>query len=464
MPFSDFLAALFRSFAEEGVRACVLRNYESFPASNAGNDIDLLILPSELPRAIRALRSIQQLRIVGYSEGPFVANLFLAGVCPSPGVRALQIDFDLGLTWKGLPYLSTETVLDAARPRRAGSLEFFVPSPVHEAIISLFASLLVGVWLKERYFPGVRRTFARDRTEAIAALLPQFGAKAATAVVDAVIDGGRGGILDCVGPLRAALLRRGLLRRPASGALAMARHHVRVFAFRHSPQQLVTVGVLGCGGHSETQLGEKQLIEALLPMLRASARVVERRTMPERLPGAGPRSGTGANADSRAGSPGGSFVSIAKLVLRILEAWWSRFAEKKGFTLRIFEGDSANLPAAHRGRREGVPLWLARLAGRLLPSPDLWLLLDADTDRGESENGDALPAEALGRLEAGLAFAKTGKRRVLLDARKPAASVAEQAYAAIIDVLAERADRQLKRCFYAFDAAAGKQSRRGDRA
>ena len=468
MPFSSFLAALFQSLAREGVRFCVLRNYEGFPSANAGNDIDFLILPSELPRAIRALRSIRQVRISGYTELPFVANVFLAGVCPAPGSRALQIDFDLNLTWKGLPYLSAEAVLEAAIPRQAGNLEFFVPSPVHEAIISLFGSLLIGGWLKEKYFPGVQRTFAGDRSGAIAALLPQFGDKAATGLVDAVIDGSRDRILGCIGPLRASLARRSLLRRPVRGALSVARHYARVFAFRHSPQQLETVCVLG-----SDSCGKTQLIEALAPMLRSSAGVVEKRLLPRRPPCASEASGAHAGADSSAGSSRGPLVSMAKLVFELLKEWRSRFAEKKALTLCIFEG--YDLLAGPQRRHDGGPMWFARLAGRLFPSPDLWLLLaadldaigDADADGRESKGEEALPPEEFRRPEAGRSFAKAGNRRGLLDASQAAGSVAEEAYAAIIDTLAGRAARQLKRRFRALDAAdaaGGNEGRTGGRA
>jgi hypothetical protein len=120
-------------------------------------------------------------------------------------------------------------------------------------------------------------------------------------------------------------------------------------------------------------------------------------------------------------------------------------------------------------------MWFARLAGRLFPSPDLWLLLaadldaigDADADGRESKGEEALPPEEFRRPEAGRSFAKAGNRRVLLDASQAAGSVAEEAYAAIIDTLAGRAARQLKRRFRALDAAdaaGGNEGRTGGRA
>jgi hypothetical protein len=141
----------------------------------------------------------------------------------------------MNLDWKGLPFLSTETILEAAIPRQAGNLQFFVPSPVYEAIISLLSSLLVGGWLKEKYFPQVQRTFANNRSEVIEVLSFKFGLKAATQLVDSVISGNRDEVLRCVPLLRASLGLQSLLHRPIHSALAIIRHYTSEFAFRFLP-------------------------------------------------------------------------------------------------------------------------------------------------------------------------------------------------------------------------------------
>ena len=105
MPLSEFLPTLFRTLGREGVRFCVLRNYEEFPACNNGRDIDCLIRASDLPLAIRALKSIQGIRIVGYSERSYVANIFLEGISSTAQCRALQVELLLkpDLEGTGLP-------------------------------------------------------------------------------------------------------------------------------------------------------------------------------------------------------------------------------------------------------------------------------------------------------------------------------------------------------------------------
>jgi hypothetical protein len=436
MTFSQFLAALFRAFARKGLRFCVLRNYEGFPANNIGNDVDFLISPSQLPCAIAALQSIEGIRIVGYTERHHVANVFLEGISSAPNNRTLQIDFDLGLTWKGLPYLPTDAVLGAAVSRPAGDLDFFVPSPVHEAIISLFASLLVGGWLKERYFAKVQQTFAGDKSGTIAALLPQFGSKIATQLVDSVIGGDHRQILGCVRSLRASLCIRSLLYRPCSSVLAMLRHHAREFTARYSPMALETVCILGSDSSRQASM-----VTGLMPLLQSTAKVVEMRPLRPQQPFA--RESYVA-ADSGARTRCGSLASMAKVTQLLAQDWLSQFAEKKNLTLRICESGSHDLLIDPQKHGYSTPKWFARLAGKLLPPADLWILLDPASEAIQSRSRETAPAETVSQLEAYRRFVKAKKEHIILDASKPAAGITEDMYAAIIDALAQRTNRKLE--------------------
>jgi hypothetical protein len=458
LAFGRFLALVLQALAAQGVRPCVLRNYQGFPDQNDGNDIDFLVPCSQLPLAMRALRSIEGIRVVGYTERYHVALVFLEGIASAPGVRAQQVDFIKNLTWKGLPFLATEAVLQAAMPRQAGESIFFVPSPVHEAISSLLSSLLVGGWLKEKYFPFVQQTFAQERSGAIDALCPQFGPAAAKRLVDAVIGGDRQKILACVRPLRIALARRSLLRRPVRSLFAIARYYANVMSIRYSRKALETVCVLGLDG-----CGKEAVIDKLLPLLRSTAAVVERLEFNPRLPWTRKLWGGTRVANSRGPAADGCFASMAKALVWLLEEWLGQILGKKNLTLRIGEGRSYDLAIAPQKHGYGGPVWFARLAGKLFPSPDLWLLLDTDADGRKSSGGEALPAEALRRLEAYRAFAKAKKKCIIVDASQPAARVTEEAYAAIIDMLTQRADRQLKKRFFPLDAAIGDEEPAGGR-
>lgn len=442
LSFNEFLTAIIGLFDKEGLRPCILRNYEGFPTSNVGNDVDFLIRPSELPRVIRALRSLEGVRIVGYAERTYVAHVFVEGVSTARGSRTLQLDFMWNLNWKGQEYLRPDEVLQAAIPRRAGDLDFLIPSPVHEAIISLLSSLLIGGWLKEKYFPKVQQEFAGDRLAVITALSPKFGLRVATRLVDSIIDANRPKILACVTPLRTSLALRSLLHKPFRGALAAARYYKREFALRYSPKTLEEVCILSPGRYAKTAI-----IENLIPILRHSVVVVEVRHSGPQLSHEKKSSERGAGADSNVEAQSGSLISMARIVRWVVEEWLRAFAKHRSLTLRVNESCDYDLFIAPHWRRHDCPIWFARLVGRIFPSPDLWILLDQDAGAMQSGNR-ALPiGESSGELASYPFFAKTKSKYVVLDASKSVASVTEDAYAAIIDTLAERTDRTLKSRF-----------------
>jgi len=442
MSLNDFLSALFQALDRVGLRPCILRNYEGFPDMNLGNDIDFFIRASELPRAMRALGSIEGIRIVGYSERRYVAILFLEGVSPAPEIRMLHIDYNLSLTWKGLTYLPADAVVQAAIRRRAGTLNFFVPSPVHEAIISLFASLLVGAWLKEKYFPKIQSAFAANKIQAIAALRPQFSLKVATRLVDSVIEGDRHKILSCVRPLRVSLAVRSLLHRPVGSVLAVVRHYTREFSIRFSPRTLETVCILGMDTDGKTAV-----IESLMPMLQSAAVRVENPPSGWRLPTRPELIENALGEQSSTQAAGGWLASMAAVFVGFMEDWIGQFTGRTNLTLRITGSCIADLVIDPTKYLYGGSMGFARLASKLSPSPDLWILLDPAAKESESAGSTGRSAESAGRLEAYRAFVKTQKNYVVLDASRPVSNVTEDAYAAIIETFSKRVDRKLKDLF-----------------
>lgn len=442
MPLSEFLPALFRALDGEGVHFCVLRNYEGFPDNNFGSDVDFLIYPAELQRVLKAVLSIQGIRIVGYMRRSYVASIFLEGTASIEGSRSLQLDFLWSLSWKEMPYLPASDVLQSAMPYSAGNLKFYVPLPVHEAIISLLTSLIYGGWAREKYLPGVQRTFAANILEAIAALTPQFGLRSATRLVDTVIRGDRREIHRCVRPIRVALTLRSLLMKPFRSLQGIVRYYAREIAIRFSPRNMTTVCILCPGDY-----GKAAIINNLMPLLQSAAKSVEMRHFSLRLPFTRESSGISASADRHAQTTGGSFVFMANIVLWLLEEWLGQFMGKKNITLRLFDNYYHDLLIDPKMYNYRGPMWFARLVGRLTPSPDLWILMGPAAERMQSMNHEVLPAQTLSQLEAYRSFVKTRNRYVVLDSGKPAASVTEEAHSAVIDMLARRANSLIKSRF-----------------
>jgi hypothetical protein len=435
MAFGEFLGALIAALEHEGVPPCILRNYEGFPDVNLGNDIDFLIRPYDLPRAMRALRSIEGIRIVGFAEHPHVASVFLAGTSATSESRSIQVDFFGLLGWKGLPYIPVGEVLKAAVTRRAGQLRFLVPRPAHEAIISLLTSLVVSAHLKDKYLPAVQQIFASDRTGVVAALTPQFGRELSTRLVDSVIEGDRKEITDCTGPLRYALARRAFLHKPFRTLSAVTRHYTMEFSVLYLPRSLETICVLGSSASDKTKL-----IDSLLPLLQSSAKFVEK------LPGcelAQDKYRRGASDRSAGLLPGDALRSMLRVIKWATGEWISTFQRTKNLLLRLDEGCYQEMIVdPDRYAYEG-PRWFAKLLGRFLPDRDLWILLDESGEIWKAEDRRVSQAAASMEIGAYRSLASARNRLTILNANEPPDRLTESAYAAIVDTLVERTGRTL---------------------
>jgi hypothetical protein len=307
-----------------------------------------------------------------------------------------------------------------------------------EAIISLFASLLVGGWLKEKYLPQIQQAFAMGRSGAVTALQPEFGMATSSRLVNCVVEGDKSKVLECVKSLRFSLALRGLLRRPIRGFVAIVRHYAGELAFRYSPRSLKTVRILGWKG-----CDKKGIIEALMPMLQSFAVAVERRNLGVQVSSASPSSKINTDTDSGNKTSGVSIVLMVKVALWLLREWSRQLSERKNPTFHICESDSYDLLIDPASCNRRIPKWFAQITSSLFSSNALWILLDASAELVQSQNPEAPRSDICRQLEAYRSFVKAKTQYAILDAGQSNARVTEEAYIVIVDYLAQRVNQQL---------------------
>jgi hypothetical protein len=407
LSFGDFFRQLVTQLRAHQIEPCVLRNYVGLPDSNQGNDLDLMVHAHQLPSAMRALKSIPGIRIVGYNEQFHVAMTFIDGVAAVAGGRAFQIDFIRAFTWKGLPFLSTEEVLASATRRDQNGVSFLVPSPVHEAVVSLLTSLVISGFVKERYFEGARRTLIDTPAEAIASLQPAFGHRVAARVVGLVVQGDQRGLLLCIGPLRRALTTRSFMRRPMSSLMCVLRHHAIVLGVRHSNRTIEMIRIAGIDARLRAQA-----VVALMPMLRYLAPEIVHRADQE---------GDGLNAG----------LSSAALLAWMSE-WRTQFGGRKNLTLYVSSTGLLSLSVNPDSCGYSGPLWPASLIMRLLPQAELCILLEPGP---LSSSPPSMQAQM---------HLKCASRSIKLDCSMAVERLAEQMREAIVSALTERTAKRLK--------------------
>ncbi len=88
--------------------------------------------------------------------------------------------------------------------------------------------------------------------------------------------------------------------------------------------------------------------------------------------------------------------------------------------------------------RYGGPMWLARWIGKLIPKPDLWILLDAPTEVLQARKQEVSFEEAARQRGAYLRLVQSMRNSVVVDASQPLDKVVTDVNSAILTYMAEK--------------------------
>jgi len=111
-------------------------------------------------------------------------------------------------------------------------------------------------------------------------------------------------------------------------------------------------------------------------------------------------------------------------------------------SLLIFDRHAVDLLVDPRRYRYGGPTWLANAVTRLIPSPELILLLDADAHTLRQRKQELDEAETQRQCEAYRALVSSARRGRIIDARGSRSEVLAAAGEAILTHMAERSARR----------------------
>lgn len=133
--------------------------------------------------------------------------------------------------------------------------------------------------------------------------------------------------------------------------------------------------------------------------------------------------------------PRSAFLSLAKIFVWLAEEWWAHFFQQKKGTLLICDRYYHDLLVDPKRFRFGAPLWIARLVGRLMPQPRLWILLDASPEVLQARKQEVPPEETARQCLAYRDFICKRSDHVIVDASRPLDIVVGHVESAIRRVL-----------------------------
>ncbi|MGO9316232.1 MAG: hypothetical protein ACLPXT_15925 [Terracidiphilus sp.] len=111
-----------------------------------------------------------------------------------------------------------------------------------------------------------------------------------------------------------------------------------------------------------------------------------------------------------------ALFSIAKIVVWLLEEWYVSYFQDRSETLLICDRYYHDLLIDPKRYRYGGPLWAAKMVGKLIPQPRLWVLLDAPAQVLQARKQEVPLEETSRQRQAYLAFVRDQRSNVIIDA------------------------------------------------
>ena len=409
-------------FLEAATDYVVLRNHDIGAHLARGGDVDLLVSEQ---------RNTEQLLFAHL--GPPLCKAARSYVC-NYFYHWGHIDLLPSLEWHGAIYLPAKTVLRDARKSHLG---WGKPRLAHEALVSWFSSLLWGGFFRDRYREVIVDAARDDGAALRQALIHAVGRLWGERLRQIAAEGRPETSANWVSPLRRAVFFRALRREPLGTLRGWAAFWLAEICLRLRPT-VPWVAILGADGSGKTTVLEA--IRARSPRAFVGVNVFHWRPGVTR-----PSRGAGPVTNPHAQRPRGFFISIAKLADLLLDwivGYWTRLVHlrAKGY-LVAFDRHYLDIMVDPVRYRYGGPAWLARLAGRLVPKPDLVMLLDAPVELLRHRKQEVPAQETARQRKAYLDLVRGLRNGHVVDASKPAPEVVSQVEEIIFDWMARRAPR-----------------------
>lgn len=284
-----------------------------------------------------------------------------------------HIDLTPRMEWHGATYIDNATVFEQSSVTSFG---FRQPRLAHEALICWFASLIWGGFFKDRYAPVLIKAVAEDAEAFSYCLNHAVGEKWGGKLMALLLDEHPEKSVAWVKPLRRALWLQGFKRQPFSTCRGWIAFWLREVQMRLTPP-VPWIAILGMDGS-----GKSTVIEGIRVKWESMGLKV---TFPHWRPECiKPGKSDGPETNPHGQKPRGLCASFAKLVFLLLD--WTigfrfKLADKRarGWFV-IFDRCYQDLLVDPIRYRYGAPLWLANWFSRIIPQPDVIILLDAPAE------------------------------------------------------------------------------------
>jgi thymidylate kinase len=430
---ADFLRKLFRLLNKHEVRYCVIHSWERLP-EHLGSDLDLAVHPGDKTRITSIIESLKASNYCAYQWSNYITNghSFYFYWVAGGKVNTVPVDIIFEDRRSGMIMASGEEFVAGRVPHG----DFWVASPEME-----FSYLLVKKANKGKVSSSqtlrlqrLAQCLGRESAESIVGKV--FRKDLKTRIVEACLDGS-------IDQVFTDLKEEDWQTAPSTRLLRTIRYwggQFRRAIWRTSHPIGILVSVLGPDG-----VGKSTVLEGLATAFSVPLR---RRSLfhwrPQVL---AKRKDNRPVTDPHGRSPRGSLASMAYLSVFFADCWAGYLFVIKPRLVRAgfvqFDRYFHDVLVDPRRYRYGGPQWFAKLLCRLLPEPDLVILLDANEDLILSRKTELTRAEIQRQRKAyaELRFQRAKEVCVRTDAGIP--QTLEASATAVAEFMKQRFDKRI---------------------
>jgi thymidylate kinase len=416
-----------------GIPYCLLHGYERYP-ERVESDVDGILHREVRPRQLVALLHAHRGRIGAEVVTWRDYYVVLAGRDADGSPCFLRLDVGVDFELGGRRFYAGGEVLESRWRHR----QFWVPAAHLEFGCYLLKKVTKG-WLEDEHGRRLSDLYERDPDGCRRQLARFWGGASAAQIVAAAGSGDWTPIRPSLARLGAELRRRHPVRALGNWLCRTAGRAKQVYR-PDTGLEVVILGPDGAGKSSVVQAAREQLGEAFartacrrFPPALLSRLLRQPEPPPEKNPH---------------GSPPRSWLAS---VVRAVGYWFGYCGP--GYWVTVHLGLARSTLVLHDRHlvdvlvdplryRYGGPAWLPRLLFRLVPKPDLVILLDAPAEVLHSRKQEVPFEETVRQREAYLALVGSMRNGHVVDADRPP----EQVSGGVADViLRHQADRVASR-------------------
>ena len=165
--------------------------------------------------------------------------------------------------------------------------------------------------------------------------------------------------------------------------------------------------------------GKSSVIQGLIGRLEQDGRIVKMRHLKPQILLRRRGAAVMIVVDPHGKPPRSALTSVVKILVWLMEEWYAYLFQDDGRTLLICDRYYHDLLVDPLRYRYGGSMGAARLVGKMMPRPRLWLLLDAPAEILQARKQEVPLEETERQRSAYRAFVQGQKDHAIVDAAQP---------------------------------------------